>query len=76
MSRRMAAAVMKPGEVIGRAMLVDRERVIDETTVLLGIGSTTKSVALKLVKPLVPKAGQDVRVAISVNTSVAAKGEG
>ena len=76
MSRRMAAAVMKPGEVIGRAMLVDRERIIDETTVLLGIGSTTMSIALKLVKPLVPKPGQDVRVAISVNTSVAAKGEG
>ena len=55
---------------------MDRERVIDETTVLLGIGSTTKNVALKLVKPLVPKAGQDVRVAISVRTSVAAKGEG
>ena len=74
----MAAAVMKPGEVIGRAMLVDRERVIDESTVLLGIGSTTKSVAIKLVKPLVPKPGQDVRVAISVNTSVAdaTKGEG
>ncbi len=69
---------MKPGEVIGRAMLVDRERIIDETTVLLGIGSTTKSIALKLVKPLVPKPGQDVRVAISVNTSVAdaAKGDG
>ena len=68
---------MKPGEVIGRAMLVDRERIIDETTVLLGIGSTTKNVALKLVKPLVPKPGQEVRVAISINTSVAdaTKGE-
>ena len=74
----MAAGVMKPGEVIGRAMLVDRERIIDETTVLLGIGSTTTSIAIKLVKPLVPKPGQDVRVAISVNTSVAdaTKGEG
>jgi hypothetical protein len=67
---------MKPGEVIGRAMLVDRERIIDETTVLLGIGSTTKSIALKLVKPLVPNPGQDVRVAISVNTSVAAAAKG
>ena len=59
-------------------MLVDGERIIDETTVLLGIGSTTKSIALKLVKPLVPKPGQNVRVAISLNTSVAAaaKGEG
>ena len=76
MSSGMAGAVMKPGQVIGRAMLVDREQIIDETTVLLGIGSTTRSIALKLVKPLVPKPGQDVRVAISVNTSVAAKGEG
>ena len=69
---------MKPGEMIGCAMLVDGERIIDETTVLLGIGSTTKSIALKLVKPLVPKPGQNVRVAISLNTSVAAaaKGEG
>jgi hypothetical protein len=58
--------------MIGRAMLVDGERIIDETTVLLGIGSTTRSIALKLVKPLVPKPGQSVRVAISVNTSVAA----
>ena len=56
-------------------MLVDRGRIIDETTVLLGIGSTTRSIALKFVKPLVPKRGQDVRVAISLNTSVVAKGE-
>jgi hypothetical protein len=67
---------MKPGEVIGKAMLVDGGRTMDETTVLLGIGSTTRSIAPKLVKPLVPKPGQDVRVAISVNTSVAAAAKG
>ena len=49
---------MKPGEVIGKAMLVDGGRIMDETTVLLGIGSTTRSIAPKLVKPLVPKPGQ------------------
>jgi hypothetical protein len=63
---------MTPGEMIGSAMLLDGERIIDETTVLLGIGSTTGGIALRLVKPLVPKPGQSVRVAIRVDTRVAA----